>query len=275
MTDRSEWEGRVGRVWAEEWRRTDRSFSAVTDRLLASVRATGAHAVLDVGCGAGELSLAIARSHPDAQVIGVDISEQLLSAARARNTNLANVEFELADAAQWSRDTFSPDLIVSRHGVMFFADPVAAFAHLNAIARPDGRLLFSCFRSPRDNPWAHEIAALVPGDNGAPADPRAPGPFAFADPEYVTGILEQAGWSHVDPQPLDFAYVAGAGADAVEDAASYLQSIGPAARAAAALAPGERARFATRLRSYLAANERDGIVAMPAAAWIVEARAGG
>lgn len=271
MTDRRDWEGRTGRKWADEWRRTDRAFAGLTDRLLARVRSMTTTHVLDIGCGAGELSLAIAREHPEAEVVGVDIAAPLVDAARSRGENLPSARFILADAA-----TFAPerpcDLIVSRHGVMFFDDPPVAFAHLRKVAAPSASLLFSCFRDRSLNQWASEIAALLPPGAVAPPVARAPGPFAFSEPEYVSQILEAAGWTGVNFEPIDFAYVAGSGGDAVADALSFFLSIGPAAAAAPELDPAERAAFVGRLERYLDDQRDDAIVALAAAAWIVEAR---
>jgi SAM-dependent methyltransferase len=272
MTDRSDWEGRVGRKWAEEWKRTDRSFAGLTERLLARASARPITHAIDVGCGAGEVSLALARGHPDSQVIGLDISESLVAAARERGAGLANVSFLLADAADWRGSQFAPDLVVSRHGVMFFADPVAAFANLARGSAPNARLVFSCFRDREENPWATRIASLLPEDARPESTPGGPGPFAFADRDHVERILKAAGWSEVAFEPVDFAYVAGAGEEAVSDARSYFLSIGPAARAAAALDEEARRTFVNRLEQYLAANAQGSLVALPGAAWIVSAR---
>ena len=272
MTDRSEWQGRVGRKWAEEWRRTDRSFAGLTDRLLAAASARPFSRALDVGCGAGELSLALARGHAGAEIVGVDVSADLIETARERGAQLTNVWFEFADAGAWSRAGFAPDLVVSRHGVMFFPEPVDAFRHLCGLAAPGARLVFSCFRDLADNPWAERIAALVPGSGATSSDPHAPGPFAFADRDRVEGILTQAGWREVSFERADFAYVAGTGDDPVSDALSYFLSIGPAARAAAELSDDQRADFIARLRRYLTNNAQGSLVALPASAWIVSAR---
>lgn len=272
MTDRLEWEGRVGRKWAEEWRRTDRSFAGLTDRLLGRASARSIKRALDVGCGAGEVSLALARGHPGAEVVGVDVSEELVEIARGRGAKLTNVSFELADAAAWTREGFAPDLVVSRHGVMFFPDPVEAFAHLAGVAAPGARLVFSCFRQISENPWADRIAGLLPSGAAPAGDPQAPGPFAFADRDRVEAILGQAGWREIAFEKVDFAYVAGTGNDPVGDALSYFLAIGPAARAAAELGDEERAEFTGRLRRYLASNLDGSIIALPAAAWIVSAR---
>jgi len=272
MTDRNDWEGRVGRKWAEEWRRTDRSFVGLTDRLLARASARPIAHALDVGCGAGELALAIARGHPESEVIGLDISEPLIEAARERAAHLANVTFLLADAGDWRASQFAPDLVVSRHGVMFFADPVAAFANLAKGAAANARLVFSCFRDRGENPWAERIASFLPTGTILDAPPHAPGPFAFADRDRVERILFAAGWSEIAFEPVDFAYVAGSGEYAVGDALSYFLAIGPAAAAAAELDDSARANFIGKLRRYLGNNAQGSLVALPGAAWIVSAQ---
>lgn len=272
MTDASEWRGRTGEGWAAEWRRTDRSFGPLTESLLVRTREFSCREALDIGCGAGELSLAIARGRPHCRVTGIDISPQLVAVARERGANHANVSFELADAADWSPgDGFAPDLLISRHGVMFFDDPVAAFTHLREIAAPDAGLLFSCFRAPSENPFFSEVGRLVPQAE-PPGDPHAPGPFAFADPARVVAILDEAGWSGIFCDPLDFAMIAGAGEDPVEDAVAYFTTIGPAARAAREMGPDERERFRDRVRELARRNLHEGIVSLRAAAWIVSAR---
>jgi SAM-dependent methyltransferase len=273
MTGRSDWEGRTGRKWADEWRRTDRSFAGLTDRLLHRARGEPFKHALDIGCGAGELSLALARDRPDAQIDGIDISEPLVAVARERGSRFANVSFTLADAAGWIPETGSPDLLASRHGVMFFDDPVASFAHLRAIATPHARLLFSSFRHRDENAWASGIAGLLPPEVQSIPAPGSPGPFAFADTGHVESILEAAGWGEIAFEKVDFAYVAGAGRDPVSDALTYFLAIGPAAAAAAELGIAERAAFIERLEEYLGRHRDGSIVALGAAAWLVSARA--
>jgi SAM-dependent methyltransferase len=271
MTDASEWRGRTGESWAAEWRRTDRSFGPLTDRLLVRTREFACREALDVGCGAGELSLALARGRPHCRVVGIDISPQLIAVARERGVNLANASFEVVDAAEWRPEGFAPDLVTSRHGVMFFDDPVSAFAHLEALTAPGAGLMFSCFRAPGENPVFTEVGSLVPQAE-SPADPHAPGPFAFADRARVEAILGEAGWSGIAFEPFDFAMVVGAGEDPVEDAVAYFTSIGPAARAASEMSTDERERFRGRVRELAARNLREGIVSLRASAWIVTAR---
>jgi len=276
MTQAMDWQGDVGRTWAESYTLTDRAFGGLTQHLLEQIDRLGGSAVLDIGCGAGELSLAIARQRPQARVVGVDISEALVAAAAERAGSRAQVSFAVADAGNWQSANFRPDLLVSRHGVMFFADPPAAFAHLHDLAASDAHLVFSCFRDRSLNPWASGIGALLPPELVvAPADPREPGPFAFADPAYVEGILAAGGWRNIAFEPFDFAYVAGVGERAVAEACAFFNRIGPAASALSAIrgTPAE-AGFQARLAAWVEHNASAGLVAFPAATWIVTARRG-
>ncbi len=271
MTGAEEWQGRVGQNWAAEWERTDRSFAALTPHLLAAIAAEPGKRVIDVGCGAGELSLAVATARPDAQVTGVDISEELVAAARGRARGLGNVSFAVADASHWQADGAVPDLYVSRHGVMFFSDPPKAFAHMSAVAAPRARMVFSCFRPATENLWAMDIARLLPPGRPAPAIDFPPGPFAFADPDHARRCMQ--GWRDVTFEPLDFAYVAGSGNNPVADALSFFSRIGPAAAAIRTLPDQARAAFERGLLELVQSRCVGGRVCFPAAAWLVTATA--
>ncbi len=270
MTTGADWQEAVGRNWARSYEQTDRSFSGLTDHLLGRIGAYDGDDVLDVGCGAGELSLAIARARPRARVIGVDVSADLVAAARDRAGDRADLRFELGDAAMWQEPGFTPDLIVSRHGVMFFDDPVNAFAHLHGMASSDASLVFSCFRNPRENHWVTGIGELI---GSPPSDPDGPGPFAFADPQRVEAILAAAGWGKIDFEPVDFAYIAGKGEDPVSDALAFVSRIGPAAPVLRALEGTARVEAEAKLRGLFEAHRSDDLVAFGAAAWIVTAKA--
>jgi SAM-dependent methyltransferase len=270
VTGSIEWEGGVGRTWAAEWQRTDRSFAPLTARLLEAIAALPGNTIVDIGCGAGELSLALAQARPQADVTGLDISPDLVEVASRRAEGLANCTFVLGDAATAQPASAAPDLYVSRHGVMFFADPVAAFAHLAEVAAPGAALCFSCFRSATENPWASGIARLLPGS--PPGDPLAPGPFAFADPDRVRTILASAGWGKPTVDAVDFRYIAGSGPRAAAEACDFFSRIGPAARAMREMPEPERDSFRERLRGFVAEHSANGEVAFPAAAWIVTAR---
>ncbi|MFA7588448.1 MAG: class I SAM-dependent methyltransferase, partial [Novosphingobium sp.] len=262
MTTGMDWAAQVGRNWAEMSQWTDRSFGGLTHALLERIAVLPAGSILDVGCGAGELSLAVGRIRPEARVVGLDLSPDLLAVARSRGQGMQNVVFVEGDAASWEDPAFAPDAVISRHGVMFFADPVSGFRHLHDIGAPGAGLAFTCFRQAAENSWASGITALVP-DRAASVDPHAPGPFAFADPEYVGGILDKAGWIDVDFAPVDYVYVAGDGSDPVAEAAYFFSRIGPAAAMLRELSDGPREAFANRLRDWLKEHCRDGVVSFP------------
>ncbi|MEY4238420.1 MAG: hypothetical protein RL339_1021 [Pseudomonadota bacterium] len=270
MTTEMDWRTQVGRSWAQNYALTDRAFAGLTQMLLDRAAPLVGHQVLDVGCGAGELSLALARQHPGSQVLGVDISHDLVEVAQTRGAALSNVRFIEADAGSWRDPAFTADLIVSRHGVMFFADPVAAFANIREGAGEGARLLFSCFRTAGENAWAAGLAELL----GLPPSPnsRAPGPFAFADRAHVEGILAAAGWQEIGFEAADFAYVCGTGADPVEDALGLFRRIGPAAPHLRSLEGAALAAAEARIRDWLGRHRSGNLIAMAAAAWLVTAR---
>lgn len=272
MTTGLDWQAQVGRSWAKSYTLTDRSFSGLTQHLLERIAERAGISVLDVGCGAGELSLAVARQRPQSRVLGLDISTDLVDAAEERRGSQANVRFATGDAATWSEPGFYADLVVSRHGVMFFDDPVGAFTHLASLTTSVGSLVFSCFRHPMDNPWASGLAELL----GQPParDPAAPGPFAFADKDRVGKLLDQARWRDVNFEPVDFAYIAGAGEAPVDDALELFRRIGPAAPVLRSLEGASRVEAEQRIREWLRGFRSDQLVAFPAAAWIVTARRG-
>lgn len=271
MTGALEWQGRVGQNWAAEWERTDRSFAALTPHLLRSIEAEAGARVVDIGCGAGELSIAVAKARSAASVTGIDISEDLIEAARARAAALPSITLEVADAASWQSDTGPVELFVSRHGVMFFDNPPAAFSHFAEIAAPSARMVFSCFRAAGDNTWAAEIGRLLPPGKPAPLAAFTPGPFAFADPDHVRSCLK--GWRDVRLEPLDFAYVVGSGTNPVADALSFFGRIGPAAAAIRTLPDQARAAFERGLLELVQSRHVGGRVCFPAAAWLVTATA--
>jgi len=267
----TDWTGFVGDVWASEWRRTDRSFGNLTHQLETAILAAapmGPFRALDIGCGAGATSLALATARPDAKVVGVDLSQALVEIARNRLAGLRNCRVEQGDVLT-AAAAIRPDLLISRHGVMFFADPVAAFASLRAAAAPGATLVFSCFGLRKDNRFATLIDELAPP---APVAADEPGPFAFADPERVADILTRAEWRPDARQRVPFAYRAGAGDDPIADAVSFLSRIGPAAAALRDAPDPNALRLA--LAGALAHYRVGDAVDLPALGWIWRAQAG-
>ena len=269
MTTASEWQAQLGKVWATNASLTDRAFAGLTQHLLERLARLPGNTILDIGCGAGELSLALARARPAADVTGVDISSDLVDAARQRGRNHANASFVLSDAATWQVEK-APDLLVSRHGVMFFDDPAGAFGHLLSQCAPGANMVFTCFRDPALNSWASEPLDVI--GQPQPFDPEAPGPFAFADEQRLRSILAQAGWRHVSIEPVDFAFVTGMGAQPVEDAIQFFKRIGPTAKVIRELEEPARAEAIAKLERWLRRHRDGSLIAFPGAAWIVAAR---
>jgi len=275
MLTPTEWQGQTGEAWAEEWRRTDRTLAPLNDAMLARALPFEGRRILDVGCGAGATSFAFADALPKAEVTGLDLSDALVAAATARTEGRTNVRFVEGDAARATPDGAPFDLLVSRHGVMFFDDPVAAFAHLHGLV-PRGQLLFSCFRSAPENEWMAAMRGVI--ERHAPEMLAAPqpaaGPFAFAEPARVETILRGAGFAPPVLEPFDFDFVVGAGDDPVADAIAYFKRIGPMARLVAALgSEAAKASFLADLKTVVAGHLlRDGVT-FRAAAWIVSSRA--
>jgi len=271
MTETLEWQGRVGEAWAEEWRRTDRTLAPVNEALVAGALRLAPARILDIGCGAGATSLALADALPDAAITGIDLSGALIGQARERAKGRPALRFETGDAASWRPAGGSFDLILSRHGVMFFNDAAAAFAHLRSLLAPGGGLLFSCFRARGENDWMSALhpvfARFAPAALDAPEPPT--GPFAFADPARIDSLLRSAGFAAPAIAPLDFDFVVGAGEDAVADAVHYFGRIGPVARLLRDLGPEDRRRALDEVAGIAAARLSDGRIAFRAAAWIV------
>ncbi len=274
MFSTDEWTGRTGDMWADEWRRTDRSFAGLSAQLNAAILAAAPPSgrAVDLGCGAGGTSIALANARSDLAVTGLDISSGLIAVARQRGERIPNLDFAVADTAALAPTT-DADLLVSRHGVMFYPDPVAAFTSLRAASRPGAKLVFSCFRARKANEWA-----MVSDDLVGPASPPSgyvPGPFGFADRAFAADVLAGSGWRDAEASEVDYRYVAGRGNDPVADAADFFTRIGPVARAIAEQPKSSRATLVSRLKELLTPHVTGDTVSFAAAAWIWTATNGG
>jgi ubiquinone/menaquinone biosynthesis C-methylase UbiE len=181
----------------------ERRVRAVNDLLLARSQVAVGESVLEIGCGTGAATVPYAEAVGErGRVVGVDISEPMLAGARKRlaESGLRNISLLQADAQVHPFDLARFDLIASRFGVMFFADPVAAFSNIRLAARSGGRVCFACWGPLDENKhWVipYEVALRHLGPP-APQPPHMPGPMAFSDQAYVRSVLETAGFVDVE-----------------------------------------------------------------------------
>jgi SAM-dependent methyltransferase len=232
-------------------------------------------AVLDIGCGCGSTTLTLARRVlPGGSATGLDISRPMLELARERAEaeGLTNVTFTEADA-QTQPLGREFDVVYSRFGVMFFDDSVRAFTNLLGALKSGGRLAFVCWQPLPLNPWMAVpiMAALKHVTIETPSSPQAPGPFAFADPEYVEGILGKAGFQAISIQGRDVEVDLGGGAD-LDETAKRIINLGPLARSMVDSAPEVRALVADEVRAAIAGYATADGVRMPGAIWLVTAK---
>ncbi|MGN2254169.1 class I SAM-dependent methyltransferase [Frateuria sp. GZRe12] len=266
------WNGPAGRAWVAMQEVLDRMFEPFAQVLLDAATREPARRVLDVGCGAGGTTLALAGrlgSHGDC--LGVDVSEPLVALARARARETgAQVGFTCADAETHAFEPESFDLVVSRFGVMFFGDPVRAFANLRRAARDGAALRLVAWRSPLENSFMtaaeRAVAALLPPL--AAATPNGPGQFAFADSARVHAILAQSGWIDIEIRRLDRDCTF-----AERDLLPYLTQMGSLGRALPGLDASTRERVIEAARAAFQPYVHGPDVRFTAACWQVDARA--
>ena len=267
------WTTVAGPKWTDHQEHQDQVLRPVSDRLIAAAKPKPGDRVIDVGCGCGATTIQFAeRVGPAGEVLGLDISEPMLARARERAPQNQPIRFELADATVYDFELNGADLAASRFGVMFFADPAKSFANLRKGLKPGGRLVFACWREPKQNPWL--ILPLREAAKHAPplpeANPEDPGPFAFASEARVRKILSDAGFADIvlEPQDLELDIAAGRGLDTAVRAA---MTIGPTSRILEGQSDAVRAAATADIRSALAAHARGDSVPLGAAIWMVTA----
>ena len=267
------WNETAGAEWLAREIEFETALAPFRDELLRrAAPARGEHA-LDVGCGFGPTTVTLADAvGPEGRVMGVDVSAPLLQRARDRAaaagvTNIIWREDDVQVAALPARHF---DLVVSRFGVMFFDDPVAAFANIRSATKPGGRLHFACWQSADRNPWYTLAGRVLAAYIEVPDAPSGgPGPFAFADATLVAKVLADAGWRSVSIDSFEPLMVEGAGAGA--DRVVHHMVRGPMAAALAAAPEQDRASGLAALRRAIEEHTVDGEARFPTAAWLVAA----
>ena len=261
------WNGAQGARWASRPERADYRLANIHAALMRLAAPKAGEDVLDIGCGCGTATAELAANVAPGRAVGLDISEPMLAVARAHVA--ANLSFLKADAASHPfRERY--DLIFSRFGVMFFADPVLAFTHIRAALKPGGRLVFAAWRAREDNPWILEPLRAALGDAPLPPSiPNAPGQFGFADGARLASILTKAGFDPVDVCRFDTLVRLGATA---EEAVEEALNTGDVSRQCADMTDAERAPIRARLLGLMQSHVGPGGVALPGCAWLVRAK---
>jgi SAM-dependent methyltransferase len=260
-------------AWAEVRAPLELQLAPLGRRALEVLAPRPGECVLDIGCGGGETALDLVRLvAPDGTVMGIDLSAAVLAFARRAAKGCERVRFVHADAQVFPFEPMSFDAAFSRFGVMFFADPAAAFSNIRRSLRPNGRLAFVCWRALEENPLdilpLNAASAHLPPQ--PPDDPDAPGPFAFANPDRVRGILTRASFEEIEITARDERV----GSGDLDTMLAVCSRVGPLGKI---LRENPKLQAATlpAVRSALAAHDGPDGVRLNAATWIVSARAPG
>jgi SAM-dependent methyltransferase len=270
------WNSEEARHWVDEAGAYDRMLAPFATRLLEAATIGPDEQVLDIGCGTGPTTCDAARVATNGHATGLDISRAMIEAARARASReyIANVSFEVGDAQTRRFEPASVDVALSRFGVMFFDDSVAAFKNIRTSLRDDGRLVFVCWQDLIANEWmaVPGLAAAQHVPLPAPGPPGTPGPFSLGEADHVRDVLASSGYRDITIDPLDDSILLGGGGSP-EETANFLRNTGmgrvlfsdaPKADVERAIAAVEAA-----LEPYVTPEG----VRLSAAGWLVRARA--
>jgi SAM-dependent methyltransferase len=266
------WNGHEGEHWTEYADRYDRTGRRTWQRFLDADLISSHDVVLDVGCGTGKSTRDAARVATRGSVVGFDLSAVMLEHARRQSDadGLTNVSYVQGDAQVYPFEAQTFDIAISSFGVMFFDDPVAAFANIAGALCPGGRLAVLVWRELARNEWLTVFRdALAVGRQLPMPPPDAPTPFALADPERVRSILNAAGFDGVDFEPIDEPIDFGSDAD---DAFGFMRKLGIVEGLTQSLDDADRQRALDALREAVVAHERAEGVLFGSSAWLIRAR---
>ena len=266
------WDGDEGEHWAANADRYERASRRIWTQFLERVPIGQSDRVLDIGCGTGRSTRAIAQQARNGSALGIDLSSQMLALARSRaeQAGVGNVQFEQADAQVHEFAPGAFDLAVSSFGCMFFADPVAAYRNIGTALRSGGRLAMLAWRDQAANEWIRTlVGALADGRPPFAPPPDAPGPFAFANPDHVRRVLTEAGFQDVGLEEIDSQQDLGPDA---EEAYGFVRNMGIVRGLTQELDEVARQRVMAAVRRVLAEHETPDGVLFGSAAWLITAR---
>lgn len=273
------WNGEGGKQWAINQESMDANLKPFTVAALALAAAQSGESALDIGCGCGDTTLSLSdRVGLDGHAVGLDISESMIARAKERAAAVETMglpcpRFVIGDASSYEFKAANYDLLFSRFGVMFFADPAAAFTNMRRSLRSGGRTAFICWQPMALNDFFMVPTAAALTVLPAPEAPPegAPGPFAFGDKDRVNSILKDAGFSNISVDSLELDMEVGDG-KGVEAAGQQLVRSGPLARMVVDLADDVRERVTDAVIEALKAHSHDGKVQLGSRTWLVSAK---
>jgi SAM-dependent methyltransferase len=265
------WDGEEGDDWTQHAAGYEAADQLIWAHFQAEVPIASTDRVLDIGCGTGASSRAAARAAHEGSVLGVDLSSKMLEYARRQSdaAGLTNVEFVQADAQVHPFQQRAFDIAISAFGMMFFGDPVAAFANVGSALRPGGRLATTAWQAFERNEWLSSIVGALVGGRERPAPPTGvPGPFGLAEPDLVERVLAEAGYEAVELVAVHEPVYLGPNAD---EAWGFVSGLGVVRGLTADLDDAERAGAMARLRQAVDEHETPDGVLFGSAAWLIKA----
>ncbi len=268
------WNGVTGNSWSSFQDALDEMMQPITAKLLEAASIKSGERVLDVGCGCGPTTIAIAKAvAPSGHATGIDISALLLKSARERSAELGlPIDFVEADAST-HRFTVSYDKLFSRFGVMFFADPTDAFKNLRSALKPGGELIFACWRTMPENRWMSELAAEASKVIPMPPPPETsgytPGPASFADKAFTASMLEGAGFKNIAITAVNMPL--GMPGKTLEERTAFYTRIGPCAGIMREASEAQRTMLEALTRDWVKKRMDAGQATQDSAIWLVQA----
>ena len=270
------WSGKGGDIWVEKQNAMDVMLEPLGNAALAKLPKNLGRHVIDIGCGCGSTTLSIAEQlNESAKITGVDISEPMLDQAKkvASEKNLSNVDFQVMDIQTELDIEGKYSAAFSRFGVMFFENPVIAFKNINRSLKEEANFSFVCWQSPKLNPWQSLSIQVIKQFVDLPSPPeRSPGPFAFADADYLKSIMTDSGFKNINLESHEQQVTMFTG-KSLEQASNDYLSINPVVTEMLKEAPESiKENISSSLQNLFKEYSNGNGLHFPSATWLVTAR---